>query len=70
MVESALPGAFWMVRLSFVMVVTALLMNVGMSTFYNAALQGFLWMWLGLGVASARQLRSVQTVDSDQRQLV
>jgi hypothetical protein len=59
-----------MLRLSFIMVVTTLLMNVGMSTFYNAALQGFLWMWLGLGVAVAKQLRNEHDIVLDQHQLV
>ena len=36
-------------RLAFIMGATALLMNVGEGTFHNAPLQGFLWMWLGLG---------------------
>jgi hypothetical protein len=47
------PAAMWAIRLGFVMAVLALFMNIGMSTFYNAALQGFLWMWLGLGVGAA-----------------
>jgi hypothetical protein len=29
-------------------------MNIGMSTFYNPSLQGFLWMWLGIGAANVR----------------
>jgi hypothetical protein len=32
----------------------ALAMNVGMSTFYNPFLQGFLWLWLGLAVRAAK----------------
>ena len=60
------PGEIWAVRLSFVMVVTALVMNVGMSTFYNPALQGFLWMWLGIGAQFLAQIvaRSVRSKSS------
>ncbi len=36
--------------------VTALVMNIGESTFYNQLLQAFIWLWIGLGVCCARQL--------------
>ena len=52
-VESEVPATFWALRLSFIMVVTALVMNIGMSTFYNQALQAYLWMWMGIGVSCA-----------------
>jgi O-antigen ligase len=55
--EERLPGNFLVMRLSFIMIVTALLMNVGMSTFRNFLLQGFLWMWMGLGVRAAETIR-------------
>jgi hypothetical protein len=32
-------------------------MNIGMSSFYNPALQAFLWIWLGIGAAAARSLQ-------------
>jgi O-antigen ligase len=54
--EQALPATFWALRLSFIMVVTALAMNIGMSTLYNPALQGFLWLWLGIGISAGRSL--------------
>jgi O-antigen ligase len=54
--EDQLPATFLALRLSFVMGITAMVMNVGMSTFYNAMLQGFLWMWLGLGARSAKSI--------------
>jgi O-antigen ligase len=43
-------------RLAFIMGVTALLMNVGEGTFHNAPLQGFLWMWLGLGARVSQSI--------------
>jgi O-antigen ligase len=48
------PGATWALHLGFVIAVMALVMNVGMSTFYNASLQAFLWMWLGIGTGALR----------------
>jgi len=56
--EEDLAATFLTLRLSFVMCVTALVMNVGMSTFQNLSLQAFLWMWLGLGARSARTIRN------------
>jgi hypothetical protein len=52
--EDAIPATFLTLRLSFVFVVTALLMNIGMTTFHNLILQAFLWLWLGLGARSAK----------------
>lgn len=54
--EEKLRATFLILRLSFVMAVTALIMNIGMSTFYNLILQGFLWIWLGLGARAAKSL--------------
>jgi O-antigen ligase len=48
------PGATWVLHLGFVTGAVALVMNVGMSTFYNAALQSFLWIWLGIGTGTLR----------------
>jgi O-antigen ligase len=54
--EERLPATLLVLRLSFVMAVTAIVMNVGMSTFYNQLLQGFLWVWLGLGARAAKSI--------------
>ncbi len=54
--EERLPATFLTLRLAFVLAVTALVMNIGESTFYNQLLQAFLWLWLGLGVSCARRL--------------
>jgi len=54
--ETSLPATFLVMRLSFIMIVTALAMNIGMSTFYNHGIQGFLWMWMGLGAAAAKSI--------------
>jgi hypothetical protein len=51
------------VRFTFIMVTLALLINVGASTFYSPFLQGFLWLWFGIGVRSARTIgETVETV--------
>jgi O-antigen ligase len=55
--EERLSATVLTVRLSFIMCVMALAMNVFMSTFQNLSLQGFLWLWLGLGAGAARTIR-------------
>ena len=57
MLEERIPVTFTVLRLSFVMTVMAIIMNIGMSTFYNAPLQGFLWLWMGVGASAARTIR-------------
>jgi O-antigen ligase len=54
--EERIPATFLVLRLGFVMVLTALVMNIGMSTFYNAILQGFLFLWMGLAASAARSI--------------
>jgi len=56
LLEDVLPANVLAVRLSITMIVTALVMNVGESTFLNFLLQGFLWTWMGLGARSARTI--------------
>lgn len=52
--EDRYPATLLAVQLAFVMGVTALFMNIGETTLRNAPLQGFLWMWLGLGARAAQ----------------
>jgi O-antigen ligase len=47
------------VHFTFILVILALLMNIGASTFYNLLLQGFIWLWLGVGVRAAANIRSL-----------
>jgi hypothetical protein len=54
LLEAHLPATLMVLRLATVMAIMALVMNIGMSTFYNAPLQGFLWLWLGLGARCAK----------------
>jgi O-antigen ligase len=53
-VENRLPATFLAMCFAFLLILMALVMNIGMSTFYNPALQGFLWFWMGIGVSAVR----------------
>lgn len=55
--EEQLPATMLTLRLSVIMIILALVMNIGESTFMNLLLQGFLWTWMGLGVRSAETVR-------------
>lgn len=50
------PGAVALVHASFVMGILALIMDIGMATFYSVFLQGTLWLWLGVGAGCAHRL--------------
>ena len=54
--EEGLPATFLTLRFAFILAVTALVMNIGESTFYNQLLQAFLWLWLGLGASCAQRI--------------
>jgi len=54
--EERIPATLLVLRLGFVMILTALVMNIGMSTFYNAILQGFLFLWMGLAAGAAKSV--------------
>jgi hypothetical protein len=53
----SLPANRAVLHASFIMGGLALAMNIGMATFYMPFLQGFLWMWLGIGARCAMTLR-------------
>lgn len=55
--EENIPATMLVLRLGFVMILTALVMNIGESTFYNAILQGFLFLWLGVAARAAQSIR-------------
>jgi O-antigen ligase len=56
LLEAHIPATFLFLRVGIVMILTALLMNVALTTFYNQLLQAFLWIWMGLGVRSAKTI--------------
>jgi O-antigen ligase len=62
--EARLPANYLVMRLGLVMIVTALVMNIGMSSFYNQLLQGFLWIWMGLAARAARTIGEANRVCS------
>lgn len=53
------PGHVVCLNAAFAMAILALVMNIGMSTFYSPFLQGFLWLWLGVGAGCAAKLNEV-----------
>ncbi len=56
--ELQYPATFWAVSVAFILIMTALVMNIGMCTYFNPSLVGFLWMWMGIGARCAGQLRA------------
>jgi O-antigen ligase len=44
------------VRFAFVMLLLTFLINIVATTFYSLFLQGFLWLWFGIGVRSSRTI--------------
>jgi len=54
--ERQWPATYWAVCLSFIMTAVALIMNIGMGTFYNQSLVAFLWMWMGIGASCSKRI--------------
>jgi O-antigen ligase len=54
--ETNLPATSLVLKVSIVMLLTALVMNVALTTFFNQLLQAFLWLWAGLGVRAANTI--------------
>jgi O-antigen ligase len=57
--ESGFAATLLTLRLAFIICVSALFMNIGESTLRNAPLQGFVWLWLGLGASAAQTIGRV-----------
>lgn len=53
---TAVPATTVCAQFGLLLGVLALVMNIPMSTFYNPFLQGFVWLWFGVGAAAARAL--------------
>lgn len=66
--EDGFPATFLTLRFAFILAVTALLMNIGESTFYNQLLQAFLWLWLGLGANGAQRIAAASACVPAQRE--
>jgi len=60
--EQNCTATYWALCLSFVMTVIALVMNIGMGTYYDSSLVAFLWIWMGIGAGvAARITRALRT---------
>jgi O-antigen ligase len=55
--EERIPLTFATLRLCLVMVVTAIVMNIGSTIFYDVPLQGFFFLWMGIGTRCATSIR-------------
>jgi O-antigen ligase len=55
--EEQIPMTFATLRLCLIMVVTAILMNIGSTIFYDVPLQGFFFLWMGIGTRCATSIR-------------
>jgi O-antigen ligase len=53
------PAILMTMQAALIMGALALVMNIGMATFSTPFLQGFLWLWLGLGARSAATIRGL-----------
>lgn len=60
-IEQRFPATYWALSESFIVIVTALFMNIGMSTYFNFSLVPFLWMWMGIGASCARRVGETVT---------
>jgi O-antigen ligase len=54
--QSQWLATYWAVCLGFIMTVTALVMNIGMGSYYDQSLVAFLWMWMGIAASCARRI--------------
>jgi hypothetical protein len=52
-VAKVAPATLAAIHASFLMGILALVMNIGMGTFYVPFVQAFLWLWLGIGARAA-----------------
>jgi len=49
-------ATYWGLCLGFLVIVTALVMNIGMGTYYDTSLVAFTWMWMGIGASCAKRI--------------
>ncbi len=54
--EQYWPATYWGMCLGFLVIVTALVMNIGMGTYYDTSLVAFTWMWMGIGASCADRI--------------
>jgi O-antigen ligase len=57
--EREWSGTYWALCVSFIMIVTVVVMNIGMDAYYNYSLLPYLWMWMGIGASCARRVQAI-----------
>jgi hypothetical protein len=59
LLEQQWPATYWALLVSFLMIVTALVMDIGMDAYYNYSLLAYLWMWMGIGASCAKRVQAM-----------
>jgi O-antigen ligase len=54
--EQEWRATYWGLCFGFLVIVTALFMNIGMGTYYDTSLVAFTWMWMGIGASCAKRI--------------
>jgi O-antigen ligase len=54
--EQQWRATYWGLCMGFLVIVTALVMNIGMGTYYDTSLVAFTWMWMGIGASCAKRI--------------
>ena len=54
--EQEWRATYWGLCFGFLVIVTALIMNIGMGTYYDTSLVAFTWMWMGIGASCAKRI--------------
>jgi len=62
--DPRLPANRMVLQATFIMGVLALIMNLGMGTFGTPFLNGFLWLWLGVGARAAMTARNLLSLSN------
>jgi O-antigen ligase len=59
--EREWPATYWALSVSFIMIVTVMVMNIGMDAYYNYSILAYLWMWMGIGASCARRVQAISS---------
>jgi hypothetical protein len=57
LLEQQIPLTFTVLRFCLIIGVTAIVMNIGSTIFYDVPLQGFFFLWMGIGARCATSIR-------------
>ncbi|HEY0704491.1 MAG TPA: O-antigen ligase family protein [Candidatus Acidoferrales bacterium] len=67
LLEPRMEATYLMLRLGFIVGVTAMVMNIGEFTFYNVELQAAVWIILGLGARAAKSIEDAAGLPARRR---